>query len=152
MRCYQFHRLTVFIHSNYRMHYQFCVHFVSITLRMLITFYSSGYLTSFIYPWNTNEKESILIIIILHVVSEHPLAIMVQENLTLLYIWNKKCTDQPAHQRSLISALVVHSIYNKHAKGQIWIVKLVSVVEQADLRPHRRHCVVVVEQDTFILA
>ena len=34
-----------------------------------------------------------------------------QDNLTLLHA-NNKCTDQPAHLRSLISAFVIHSPEN----------------------------------------
>ena len=58
-----------------------------------------------------------------------------REDLTLLHVSNEG-TDQPVHQRSLISAFVIRlfkSIISKLTTSEISILYLVSVAEQAVL-------------------
>ena len=71
-----------------------------------------------------------------------------RKNLTLLHV-NNKDSDQSVHSHSLNYTIVICLL-----EGAQWLSGRV-----LDLRPkghkfepHRRHCVVILEQDTFILA
>ena len=92
--------------------------------------------------------------------NSHEIWVSTQENLSSGFV-NSTGADQPAHPGSLIRAFVIRfweSIICKLATGEIsgaqWLSGRV-----LDWRPkgcgfesHQRHCVVVLEQDTFILA